>query len=429
MDSEKDLLFPAFQKFYSALSCLERFSKESSFFDNISCLDTFLSEFRNITFVTKKSLAHTSYMPLYDRALETYLTGLRWFIKKRDEVLKEKPFQLIKQIKITVYFPNRSFYIFDKSFSVDLDIKLSSLLNDIKIYLYVIHTKEVFFSASFSFFEKGKNEDLWDLLILGINSMRNFLLFLNEQIPGRCLQSTKIIKSVETGKMMHWSKDMFLINDYVYYPDKDEFEKVDRWGISTNACIGGKTIPRCSLDQWRSLWRNLGKNDFERFSAMHVSIERDLLQKHQDLMPAFMIVFDDDSYEIDAFNASNKTTLYRKINETAQQVLRENVKEIFFEYSMLSIADVPGVLNMTSKERQKLATEEWLVFLKIDNELNEEEYEFYVPGLKCPGYIKQQFLTGSSKELRRGKTNMQPIIEAFKKKKAINQNSAGNDQQ
>lgn len=39
------LLYPAYQKFYSAISCLERFRKEQDFFENISCLDTFFSEY------------------------------------------------------------------------------------------------------------------------------------------------------------------------------------------------------------------------------------------------------------------------------------------------------------------------------------------------------------------------------------------------
>ena len=59
------LLYPAYQKFYSAISCLERFRKEQDFFENISCLDTFFSEYRSITLVMQKSLAHTPYIGTY----------------------------------------------------------------------------------------------------------------------------------------------------------------------------------------------------------------------------------------------------------------------------------------------------------------------------------------------------------------------------
>ena len=60
-----DLLLPAYQKLYSALQSLERFSKGQDLFDNIACIDNFLSEYRNVTFVLQKSLAHTDYLSVY----------------------------------------------------------------------------------------------------------------------------------------------------------------------------------------------------------------------------------------------------------------------------------------------------------------------------------------------------------------------------
>ena len=65
------LLHPAYQKFYSAISCLERFNKEQDFFENISCLDTFFSEYRSITLVMQKSLAHTPYIDTYKNLIAT----------------------------------------------------------------------------------------------------------------------------------------------------------------------------------------------------------------------------------------------------------------------------------------------------------------------------------------------------------------------
>lgn len=64
------ILFSPFQKFYSALSCLERFNKEKDFFENISSIDGFFSEFRNVTFVLQKSIAHTEYVSLYEENRE-----------------------------------------------------------------------------------------------------------------------------------------------------------------------------------------------------------------------------------------------------------------------------------------------------------------------------------------------------------------------
>ena len=72
------LLFPAYQKLYSALSHLERFDKESNFFDNISAIDNFFNEYRNITFVMQESLRHTEHFDAYEKNRDQFLTD-HWF--------------------------------------------------------------------------------------------------------------------------------------------------------------------------------------------------------------------------------------------------------------------------------------------------------------------------------------------------------------
>ena len=51
-----EILAPALQKFYSALKSLDEFGRYGIFFDDVSNLDKFFSEFRNITFVIQKNL-------------------------------------------------------------------------------------------------------------------------------------------------------------------------------------------------------------------------------------------------------------------------------------------------------------------------------------------------------------------------------------
>lgn len=45
------LMYPAYQKYYSAICNLKRFGIEKNFFDNISSLDNFFSEYRSVTMV------------------------------------------------------------------------------------------------------------------------------------------------------------------------------------------------------------------------------------------------------------------------------------------------------------------------------------------------------------------------------------------
>lgn len=413
MSSEQDLLHPAFQKFYSALSSLERFHKEKNFFENISSLDTFFSEFRNVTFVLQKSLAHTDYMPLYEDLREKYFSGLKWFVETRNETTKQHPFELIKKIEITAYMPWGSFEILEKQFSVNDDKPLVSVLDEAKTFLNKINPIEVFFSARFFFYKQGSAENVFTKILQGIKAMYGFLEEFYKQIPNRSQTTEELLNLIIKHPVIRMPQDMLLVNDYVYYPAENDFEMVGRWGLSMGSSFGGKTLPRTPLKNFNHWYESLGKNTFERFAAMHI-----VMRTKEEIFPAIMVIFYDDTCEIDAFNSDNKTTLYRKIHETAQQILKEDVKEVFFEYSMLSIPNKPGVLAMYSKDRQKLAEAEWLVLLKVDEQLNEEEYHLYVPRLKCPGYIANEIKAGSNKKLLYGAINMQPIIQAFKQKKA-----------
>lgn len=97
--AQRGVLYPALHKFYSALQCLEKFEKGNDLFDNIAHLDSFFSEYRNVTFVLQKSLSHTVYKELYEKKRDKFLmneTG-RWFINKRNKITKEHPFELEKK--------------------------------------------------------------------------------------------------------------------------------------------------------------------------------------------------------------------------------------------------------------------------------------------------------------------------------------------
>ena len=95
------LLYPAYQKYYSALRNLDRFDKEADFFDNITCLDGFFSEYHNVTFVIQSQLKHTEHFGLYELARRTHLKD-HWFAEKRNETIKQAPFQLVKSIRLTI---------------------------------------------------------------------------------------------------------------------------------------------------------------------------------------------------------------------------------------------------------------------------------------------------------------------------------------
>lgn len=136
MDNTKanGLLYPAMHKFYSALSSLEQFQKGSNFFDNISHLDNFFSEYRNITFVLQKSLAHSEYEGIYEKNREKYLVNdtCKWFVEKRNEVLKQHSFNLEKRIIITLYSPQTSVALPEYVFTIENDVEYSTIIDSLK---------------------------------------------------------------------------------------------------------------------------------------------------------------------------------------------------------------------------------------------------------------------------------------------------------
>jgi len=403
------ILFSAYQKFYSALSILDKFNKEKSFFDNISSLDGFFSEFRNVTFVLQKSIAHTDYSIIYKTNCEKYLYDCRWFVEKRNETIKEHPFQLIKQVKITVYSPKSGSRICTQKFTIDEDVELPVLIDRFRELFMKINPIEVFFSAEFSFFEKLSQEDLYDKLIFGIKSMASFLKAMYTDIGEYCVLCEQLIEKIERFKFSLLPKDMLLVNDYAYYPLKNEFERAER--ISIILPWQSKTIKRMQLSCFmRNVPREYADDYFMQFIVMHA------LQQNTELLKTIMIIFQDNTFELDSFDSDLKITIYRKINETATRILNEDINEIYYMQVYVACPASLSLINTTSKERRSHAQKEYLSFMKVDRYLNEEECDFEGDKLNNTKYIYNQLMKGRSKRLEFGKINMIPIVESFKKK-------------
>lgn len=179
------LLYPAYQKLYSALSHLERFDKEANFFDNISAIDGFFNEYRNITFVIQASLKHTDYISSYEKNRTRFLKD-HWFVKKRNETIKQAPFALVKEVRIVLYLPYGGFTISEKTFTVENDEPLEKVFADIKSILDAVDAHEVCFSVSFSFHEAESNIDLLQRMLNGISSMKEFMDAMDHDVGEQC---------------------------------------------------------------------------------------------------------------------------------------------------------------------------------------------------------------------------------------------------
>lgn len=406
------LLYPAYQKLYNALNSLDRFRKESNFFDNISAIDNFFNEYRNITFVMQASLKHTDYFDFYEKNRGQYITD-HWFVDKRNETIKQKPFRLIKEITITLYLPFGGFRVCEKKYSVENDTPLYDLLSELKKMLAEIDSHEVCFSVSFSFHEEGSDIDLLEKVMHGIASMKRFMAAMEQDIGEECALCNQIKREIDKFSFINVPLDFLHTNDYVYYPDKDLFDKAQR--ISLMMDLDDKKVlskePLKYITQPQFL--NYDGTAFGNFTLLHVMIQR--AQLPGDIMPVIMIVYDDNTYDLDAFAADMKTTMYRKINETAQNIYKHNVSEVCYValYSKISLDENTP---KTSYERIQQATTEFLVCASVDKQLNVKEYVFDKKHLENMEYIACIMENGLSNQLNVSVRNLFPIIQAFKNK-------------
>lgn len=91
-----NVLLSALQKCYSALKPLCDFGQRGDFFDDVSNLDKFFSEFRNITFVVQKWVGTEENKEIYAKLRAQYLSREipKWLVDTRNKTTKEKLFDL-----------------------------------------------------------------------------------------------------------------------------------------------------------------------------------------------------------------------------------------------------------------------------------------------------------------------------------------------
>jgi hypothetical protein len=360
LNNSRGLLYPALHKFYSALSSLEKFKKGSNFFDNISHLDNFFSEYRNITFVLQKSLAKTEFRVVYEKLRDKYLINDvgKWFLGKRNSIVKEQPFDLEKRIVIRIYSGKDIYSLPEFIFTIENDVDYSTIIQSLrKTFLNSGHI-EVFFSAEFIFYERGHTQDLYDNFILGITQMKLLLSNMQKELNEDCSLSKELERKIEGLNFYRIPKDFLFVDDYVFNCKYESFNKASRAAMGFD-----NKNPRSPIE-------NLDKfspdgDIFHKFELMHLVI----FQMQKKLMPTCMIVFSDNTFELNSFESSIKTTVYRKFNEIAKRIEKDNIINIFFVTEMYTY-NINEIENLDSRERIKYAKSELLTFFMIDNQLS-----------------------------------------------------------
>ncbi|QNL49733.1 hypothetical protein H8S90_23990 [Olivibacter sp. SDN3] len=248
----------------------------------------------------QKSLAHTNYIDIYQQFKDEFLVNdtCKWFVDKRNEVLKQQPFDLEKKVIITVYTGKTSLALVEKIFTVENDIEFSTIIDSLRIFLVNINPIEVFFSAEFSFYEKGQSMELYESLISGINHMKLFVTAVKSAINEECTLCDQLEQKINSMNFYRVPKNMLFVDDYVYNCQKDLFEKGSRIELTLES-----PPQRVPIDRLSNMASNGKEKDpFYNFVLMHIV----LFKMQKNLMPTCMIVYNDDTFEFKSFDSSIK---------------------------------------------------------------------------------------------------------------------------
>lgn len=358
MSINDNLLIPAAQKLYSALVNLEKFSRHNDFFDNVASLDSFLSEYRNVTFVIQKSLAHTEHIETYQKLRDKYLSGElgKWFINKRNEVLKEHPFELVKVVEVTIYDSSKPTKLTTKLFSAENDEDYTTLLEDIHKFLKVLPMGEISFSIEYIYKEKASEENLFDKLFEGIEMMLNFFTALSEEINDESKVFSNLMTKIKELNIYRLKTSDLFVEDLVYYRSSDKIEHGSRIELR----LPDIKIPLIKIPGMNLSLQQYGINiattklheAFLKILYFHIFI---YIQQHHHIMPTIFIVYSDMGLRMHSFDSSIRATVYRKINETAKRIGSEDIIAIFVIHECWTYPNKPEIFYKNYEER--VATE------------------------------------------------------------------------
>lgn len=338
-----DLLLSACQKLYAALQSLERFSKGQDLFENIACIDSFLSEFRNVSFVLQKSLAHTEYISDYKILRDKYLKNedCSWLVDKRNQVTKEKPFDLEKSFVLTLYLPNGAGVFPTDPYIIDDEEDYSSIIEMVKRIIEGIHSIEVFFSVEFVYKEIGSERNLFGTIDHGIDAIMALLEELSRTIGGEASKTRELV--VEKINELHFHrapKDFWFIDDYVFYRKDHVFEKGARCEMIMPYNAGSSYKNICELVGVKNEG-NYVEETFRAFELMHIAT----YSMHGKLLPTIMTLKEDGTVAMVSYDASIKTTTYRKINEIAHEIRNGAPIVAVFHVSEMLLYNDPDAYN------------------------------------------------------------------------------------
>lgn len=390
MDSHK-VTFSALQKYYSALKALDSFSSTNDFFDAIAYLDSFFTEFRNITFVIQKELDSDSRV-IYEKLKEKYLKSenMRWFIDTRNVVTKQTPFNLNKTLIIEVYLPTETISLQNSSFTAEIYEPLDLVVSSLKKYFIEEYSMtEVFLSSKIIFSEDGNEVDIYPKMIEGIKAMSSFLMDFLTLYLCDCNICNELHRKNKNLYYIATHNDVKFIKDYVIDKTISEGDLIELKVHDDNSDLIDISSARVQMD--KTFFSKYWDDDNELFNFfIDTHIRMYILQRYK-IMPTFIIIYNDKTLRIIPMIAEIKSTFYRKVKAISDLEDFHEIKVVFYcgESYLYQPDSFHHISQLPYSQRIKKAQCEVLTFTMLSVAGTEKTMCFEKDKIEKKSYINE----------------------------------------
>lgn len=414
------LLAPALQKFYSALKSLERFSTENSFFDNTSSIDTFLSEFRSVTFALQTSLGrkdHPDYIRNRDAIIAKNPVVSKWLNDQRVTIIHQHPFNLKKVLRIVVYDSGNAVVLKKYEQSVEQEEPFGDYLQVVRNSFLAIQTPDIYFSAQHLFVEQEdlKERSIFEFIDSGILSMWKFLHTMKVDLKDNSKIANKLMAEIDGIVQLMPQRWMLDVVDYCYYKTDDSFEKGESFTLMQPDI---PMLVESFVEEVQKMSTTV-TDFFDAFIYLHTLIY--VQQKHH-IMSTFFVEYENGTYRMISFLATIRTTMYRYINRVAHMVDEGNVINVYLVteivgYGGFSMNAISKFMQLNYKEKMAYRTKTFLSFYKVNQiggvESAVMDADALVDQLSVSVAIGNM---KSSEEFSVYNVILTPVVQSFKKK-------------
>lgn len=392
-----DIVYAAFQKYYSSLKALYDFGCTGDFFDDVSALDKFFSEFRNITFVIQKHLSCDMYKEEYKKLREKHLINdtMKWFVDTRNETTKENPFELKKELVIDIYLPNgETLSLQDERLIINVEDPFVSALEYIRsFFMDNLKVVEVFFTSRILFKQSNKEMDLYKKISEGLSIMNQFMKEFSSIFCCECECCKNLKERTDSLFYKVQSKELLFINDY----SLDDHLKL---GVKTELYLSKEGNDYCASKDIRSPLNNsyfsAVKSDMFKLFLKFVTLHTVIFQmQNNDIMPTFMIIYNDETFRMIPFMASVKSTFYRKVKEIVDMPDFNEIRAVFYcgEYYSYNLSQWSDINDIPYEARIKKAQKEVLSFTFMSKTGQEYNLNFETDKMDDNKYMRKQIQT------------------------------------